>query len=647
MASQILYRHRLSKVWIDISDRVTELPSWTENLSSEPVTCSFGTINPVDSNGNMIYPDSGDFILVTQNEDYNSNVEPLFHGVIDDSNKYIIGFDRDLNLYQYGFNIQATEEDFSNGDKITTHYHKQSMIVILYDLINKYGKPNLFSGIDENGFTIPKIILRTYNKTIDYFEVNELTAKEAIFEFAKQNNLYCKLSYTLQPDDTNLVNVYTTIMLLGIEGVYPPETSEWINGINNNTIQNFLTNNLSYDPNNNNEPEFIPTETDVKLSKDRQSIRNYIKLIAKTISGRFNIADVDNTSQYLVRYETSAVINQDTYVLPYAAQDIVFVAQQITSRIASSPAPTANQFDINEIAWARINNGDVCKVKLLGYDFFRKVYKTGTKTLIMKSLVDGTTTLDLPLIPDATLYDNFEIVGNQDILLDNQINYASTGVVKNITQNEKGQVRFLENSLPPPSEKIVIYYVRIEPYKKIYKHAESIARYGIKDYVYELDYLTTTPQLDEIAKLLEQPNPNITLSATSYRPKVPVKVGWVVPINVSDSSTNEFYKGNLLIYQVTNRLVAYDDVFQSARVIQDVKLQEYRVSLEDIINSLQKKYSSYVNPTGEENISNKQNETISCQDTFTFVINSNVIPPPTYELTQTDNTVFHWRINDG
>jgi len=293
--------------------------------------------------------------------------------------------------------------------------------------------------------------------------------------------------------------------------------------------------------------------------------------------------------------------------------------EPIVTNILSSPAPSSTLVYLPSNDVKKMSVDSNCKIRIANVDYIRTI----------ADISDNKITLNLPLAVSPSGNEKFEIV---------QVNYASSGCVKDVKQSDNGQIRFLEYDIPNPNDKVVIYYYCLQDFKETQVLSESIKRYGLLPYKEQIEFSLTKAQIKEIFNYLEQAEPNQTITFTSYREDI-CQVGWTIPIDITD-----FANGKFIVNQVDCNFLGGVDKRGSYMIEQQINLSTLKESLENILSRF-KKQNQISEPTIDESIGQKQPEEISIYTDYFTSLDINL--ERNYEFIINANTKIYYDFQEG
>lgn len=511
MTWNFLIKKKRESTYLNITDYLAGNVSINIKLSTQLKTFNleFARIrNLVDERVSI---EIGDTILVTKNDLYN---EPILFGRVKELNSDVTVFDHDDLIWEKDFKISCREPNFSTN-RVSGSYTSKNLSYILDDLVNKASN---LGGIKLDGTFIEKYKLLCSDITIDYFSVDNKSLLDAIVQLCKENNLYFRVDYYSEADATDLVKVYSQLIIMDENGEPAPEP---FYTIDDNSLLYGLQKNPNYIEGSTVEPEYLYGWTlPCGIDSDGDDIKNDLLIIAKVL----------NSTGSMTRYTPDSIDGQTNYILPSPANEIYYVSNNklVGCSIRKDISPTTTTFYIESTQAVHIKATDIIKIVStdLTKEDFREVASVNVTT--------GAIQITLPLSFTPIGNESVELVNNMPIYKENdpKLSYERTGCIVKIASDEKASIEFLPFSIPGRPNKLSVYYSELSTKKIRIISDESKSDYELNTFDYELKNAITNAQLQELTRRAEQLTLNDSIRLKAFLPVLP-KAGWQTQFNLS------------------------------------------------------------------------------------------------------------------
>jgi Tol biopolymer transport system component len=586
--------HKPSDVaaWADISSLVSlKDADYSITLGQSPLKFSI-PVKDIDAEVSIA---DGDLIAICEDTTRFEIVDKLVVGMVTNPGKTIPA-PHPSNVWTPDFKLECSEFDFSGYDVKDYSYANTLLSVILSDIVSNTNE--LLGGV-VNGVTIDKYELLTSDITIDSFQDENLTDREALTKLCEQNNLFWVLEWFSSPDTTNTLKLAARIKIFDRSGLTP--SNDWsLEGINDTNLKRgtFLNPEYSGDSS---QDEYLIGEKQFEFDTDKDIIKNIIIITANVVDD----SAFDNSIGTLERYVTKALPNTDTYTLPYPASGVKYAGFLVPGIVTADSVPTTTAFSVAQLMADSVSVGDFVRVYDISGDVenFREVTNvTGQVITVTPALAFTPATNDVVevVMQDwVTIYD--ENLNEDD--------YSSTGIAVNATQDKECQIRWLARSAPPPGVDFIIYYYRAIPKKKRLIHPGSIRKYGPRKLERKIDGYFTTEQYNKLCRSLEIPEPNYTCSFLTCRRLLPGE-------NVSISITG-FTSDNFRATDVTCRFLGVQFNNRNHREYK-ISCSTLKENADEILKRLTKAIPK-VRPSGPKNPTIRVDEKVSTSESISFI----------------------------
>lgn len=598
--------------WIEITSDISKGFNITKTIENQPVTFDF-EVNSPNNLENKLYIKEGFKVCITNY--YLS--ECIAYGIIANSNPEIPTYNYDDNTSIIIYSISCIEEDINGIDII--------------DRFN-YNNDLLFSDILNDILVFP-YLSDFYNTSIKYklnfddFYVNgisfeKLTLSQAIGSLCDQTSVRNQLSYNISPDNINTLKISRYLEFFSNSGINFNSSSPFYGGITDSVVKNGLEAkaNQTY--------EFYLNGLDYKITPNIEVITNMISLSGNIYA---------NSGDILERCEIPATVRKLDYKLDIIAADIFCVGTLIsTSCLIGS---TNINIKISSLATTNIKANDTVLIKPKNSNL-QQVNKSDFRTITNISTSLGITTITLNSILSftPTLGDTFEIVGNHKIYEENQEDIPTTGVIKRISREQAGEIKFLKLSEPHEGQTIIVYASKLISDSLKLRNYESIKQFGLRYKEIKLpdDLILTNEQFNYLGNQLLIDKPNFELKVNLISSEIQ-KIASILSINISN-----YCQENLFL--IENILSESNSIDKYLKPIcsQDLTFSTLNKNQEEIINNFKRSLKKSTKTTFDKNLF-LQTENISIQDIIEWSKVGALKPEfSSFEFDGNNALILHW-----
>tara|TARA_Y100000310_G_scaffold90528_2_gene87807 strand:- start:1285 stop:3948 length:2664 start_codon:yes stop_codon:yes gene_type:complete len=578
LAIAVYYKAHDDTVWDDVTENVSELPSWDMTLNSELMEFTLSLTQPVDSGDVLLLPESGDDICICLDNSRTQVLADSLAGVIIDAPTELIGYDEDTSAWYMKYNLRVVQRDCTS-DIVEHEYKTATALNTILTAILKLntdgndGAGEGFLGGSLNSVAIPKYVNEAANINVNSFDFKG-PAIEALTTVLKSVGYYWKAIYYVEPDSTNTLNLVQQIVVFDINGLAPDGASVWGTGLTDDILKSGFVANPAYisaaeTPD---QRANIYAEEGVEVRSQLDSVKNYIDL---------NCYIQDGTT--LSEFTMYADGKTDTFDLGSNARDIVYVNKnKLEGRVQTFTSTTIFTIDaviadqITEDASHLATDSLACKIVSSGTSYYR-TFTNSTTTITLGSAV-GT----------LAVGDEFHYIHSLDLFKSGKDDdRADFGAIKYVKPDENARIKFQKYNVPDSGDTISCHYYALKQQNIPRIYRDNIKRYGLRYLKEEIKQPLTLSQLEQVYQSFDKRTiPLQTVSFTSYRPDI-IQVGWHIPVDITNVVDNQQF----LVNSVSCEYIASGGQSNKPTIKQQVKLSSYRDDLTDILNSFKSNYA--------------------------------------------------------
>lgn len=611
--------------WTDITANCNIGSLSFDSSLKDRLNFSFECFDRLSMSDSKLVLEDGDLIAITNDSDrYNIVLDRLVGKV--DADKTIVGADYanfSSKPWRELISITCNQLDFSDFKLRSFNYTDTALSDVLDDILSNSSE--ILGGVI-NSVNISKYSLKISDYNIKSFEIGQTTIKGAFDRLIEDQGLYYYVKWYCEPDGTNTLNIAAELVIFDKKGLIPAHYSWSGSGITDEVIKLGKVTNTDY-VNNSYQPQYFECCEDIRTTADKDVIRNIIKLDVNTV---YNAGSLEDDLSSLER-TTFKSDGSFTYTLPYPAYDIKYVGYSIPSYVTSEGSQTTTSFYVPEYDADSMSSGDVIRVidatdGTINYRTIDSV--SGNQITVTESMTFTPATNDYVEVINQSFITIYE---------DNQVTYASNGVVKDVSPDRNAKIRFLPLAEPSPGIEVVVHYYRIQPYKDQPFNQQSINRYGPLSYDVKLDGIYTRDQVKLIAEDLMILEPAKTVEFNTYRP---INVGEMIAVDIDN-----FYSGNLIVQTVSGEYLGTKKSFNYWRY--SVTLSDVRDDLQDIIRRIEAN-SLPVSKTGPDNNRSYQVVPVNTSVLFSIVKSESIITNKDFDISSfTDGVYYNFQTGSG
>ena len=506
------YRGIDESIYYDISSQISEHVKGSDKLNDLPGLFNFGIKVPRDSEGGIFDLQRGDEVVICRDS---TRTEVLVAGFVSDPGRQMIAWDKVNDQPLFKYNVNCVQSDFSSPELITQEFTQANINDIFSFLFDNYCIGNLGGG----GFL--KYYSYIGNYQLDSYKPEKRTLREALTDLCIQIKAFWIKQYGIIPDADTVLRLYPYIEIHPNSGSVPVDNSSWVEGVNNNStrwgkIANpIIINRDIYSK--------IVAEEKPDVTEDPSVIQNWIELNCNIFS--------NNDSSTLSRWSENAQRNTFEYDLKQIAFDIENILITEERERYTLAGSTDTIIKVETKAAQGITSGD----KLIFPDRSDiTAYSIQTVTEIDEDITTLTLSAALAFTPAEN--EKIEICENVTIYPDNQSAYEDTGATIDIDLDRYAKIRFLNFSEPPPGMKIIVLFIKCQPYTARAKNMASIQNEAIgvrrRDFSIDNDIILTRTEADNLASYFLITEPQKQFKVLSRRYEKPA-LGLSIPINIS------------------------------------------------------------------------------------------------------------------
>ncbi len=558
---------------LDFVNRSNNEPilSWTKDVSNKLQEFEIHLYNPIDEDGLLIFPKTGDSIAIT---DFQNNIfNNTFFGIVMSKECEPIGVtSSDSTNWIYNLKVQAP--NFSTKE-ITLDYINSVYINDILPII--FNSTPSLGGILSNGIIIPK-----HNYGGENFLLPPPKFQGEQFDCLVK--ILDGIGWTFSYYYYSELNSITGLHIIKQIDMYPKNflksaPQDWQDGFNFNIYKNGLIDNPDFP--NLDDNKYIFGENKVSLSEDAYQSKNAIKL---------KLFIKNSTGEGTKKVITSTGLT-DTYNLggAFEIKSIcikVFDENGIDVKVKTVTSTTV--FTVSEMVSSTINfyqqrliDNDLgtkmrCKIISSSIEYFSDfTINNSTQTITLETAVTGLTTNDI-----------FELVNCYDILRENLNGYPPdvNGYIVKKLDNEQSTITFTEYDRPEAKKQIVIYYYPISQVYKTQKDSIDIENTGYRGLDETIKDSVTVEQAEEIFNeylKLMQPLKELNL-VTSHRKSI-LDINTNIPVVFGDINQN------LIVVESSGKILSnYGFYRNKPLIVQDkIRLASYKNNIDDILLKIQ------------------------------------------------------------
>jgi len=572
MSLGVYWEEQNTEDWHDIE-------KWTEariTFSADENQLSDFTLEidkPENSSDELIYPKSGDRIVVTEDKTRYKVLNDSLAGVIIDSKKTLKGWDCNLKKWIVTFNITVEQQNTSTEEVIINTKTETPLTTILDEILldNTSG---LLGGLI-NGISYPKFRLFAADINVPSAD-SQGSATDVLTDILKSINYKWKAVYFCTPDGTG-VKIVQQYFIYDSGGLPVGKDSAWTSGITDSSLRLYHVANPNYSEafNENDEPQYLWTEKKLEHRDHTRGLVNHIKL--------FGVQE--DSDGALTRFEeTQSGQRKSIFDLKQKVRDIKFAARKVTTKIDSVTNSTT--IDIPQDAAEKILYHQLRLDSDYVGDLYAQITTGSGISNPIKVTVSGNTITLGTALPGMAIDNLFELVGSGHLLDENrdENDYPVYYATKHAKPDENGSIAFAKYDIPNPAEKIIALFIALSEFAKKQIWRNSINKFGLKIERQEFDFPLTAgqiKQLFDVYQKLSEPIEEIT--CLSIRPE-PLQVGWIIPVNLTDITNRNF-----IVQSVKSTYISKNGQKGRPLIEQSIKFTTVRDDLKDLLLSLKNK----------------------------------------------------------